>query len=80
MYELNKEREFQHPVIEWIIPWLAATAVGVAGLTTFVYMNFQTKEAFAEYRSQRNLQDDGLIKRLDRIEDKIDRLLSSSNK
>lgn len=57
------------------VAWLAATAVAVAGATIFFYMNFQTKEAFGEYRNERSHQDEALVRRLERIEDKIDSLL-----
>jgi hypothetical protein len=48
--------------------------VGVAGITVFFYVNFETKDAFAEYKSEQIRIQDELFKRLDRIEDKIDRL------
>lgn len=74
--ELNKERAYNPISFDIWIAWIAATGVAVAGITVFFYMNFQTKDAFADYRNERSRQDESLIKRLDRIEDKIDRLLS----
>jgi hypothetical protein len=58
------------------IAWIAATGVGVAGITTFFYVNFETKDSFADYKQSRLQSEEELIKRLDRIEDKLDQLLS----
>jgi hypothetical protein len=58
------------------IAWLGATAVGVAGMTTFLYFNFETKDSFADYKQNQSQTQEEIIKRLDRMEDKIDRLLS----
>jgi hypothetical protein len=57
------------------IAWLGATAIGVAGITTFFYMNFETKESFANYRSERERFEDDVQRRLERIEDKLDQAL-----
>lgn len=58
------------------IAWLGATAIGVAGITTFFYFNFETKDSFADYKQSQTQSENELIKRLDRIENKLDQLLS----
>ena len=61
-------------VNQWVA-WIASTCIGVAGITSFFYINFETRDAFAEYREEQDRKQEEVSKRLDRIEDKIDRLL-----
>jgi len=73
-YQEEKLRNWNPFSIDQWVAWLGATMVGVAGITVFFYVNFETKDAFAEYKSEQIRIQDELFKRLDRIEDKIDRL------
>ena len=62
--------------VETWIAWLGATSVAAVSATIFFYMNFETRDSFADYKAnQISIQDD-IIKRLDRMEDKIDRILT----
>lgn len=62
--------------IEQWVAWLGATVVAAVGITSFFYVNFETKDAFAEYKQEQEQIQQDLFKRLYRIEDKIDLLLS----
>jgi uncharacterized protein Yka (UPF0111/DUF47 family) len=50
------------------VAWLAATVTASITLTAFAYTNFETKDHSKEAQ-------DNLVKRLDRIEEKIDQIL-----
>ena len=72
---LVKNKTWNPFSIEQWIAWCVATGIGVAGITTFFYMNFQTKDSFNEYKEGQIDFQESLERRLDRMEDKIDRLL-----
>lgn len=58
--------------------WIAgcfALAIGVGALTSFFYVNFQTKESFDEYKESQLLFQEAVDRKLERIEDKLDRAL-----
>lgn len=57
------------------VAWLGATAVAVAGATAFFYLNFETRDSFADYKADQTQVQNEIVKRLDRMEDKIDRIL-----
>lgn len=54
---------------QWI-SWLAATATATVILVSFVYQTFSTKSEANEIKN-------GLERRLDRIESKIDRIIEA---
>lgn len=74
-YTSNKTKDTSPFTTELWIAWLGATAVGVAGMVTFLYLNFETKDSFAQYKEQQVEMQAEVVKRLDRLEDKIDTLL-----
>lgn len=59
---------------QWVA-WVAATSIGVAGITSFFYVNFETKSSAAEYKDDQNRFQEDVFKRINRLEDKIDLLL-----
>lgn len=61
--------------LEQWIGWLVASAVGVGGLAAFLYMNFQTRESFVDYRTEHERFEVEIVRRLERIEDKVDQIL-----
>lgn len=75
-YETHKKVWNPFSVDLWIA-WIAATGVGVATMTTFIYSNFETKESFSEYRQSQTVSQEEMIKRLDRIETKLDQMISA---
>ena len=61
---------------QWIT-WLSAILVAAVGLTSFLFVNFTTKASFDEAKQEKERFDEQLIKRLDRIEDKLDQLIQN---
>lgn len=59
---------------QWIA-WLGATALACAGLTTFFYREFETAGHAREVATNRQAADALIVQRLDRIEEKVDRLI-----
>lgn len=66
---MPKEVPIKNPfgMSQWIA-WISASVVAAATLSAFAYTNFQTKENAKEFK-------DDIEKRLDRIENKLDKLL-----
>lgn len=54
--------------IEQVVTWMISLMVGGAALTSFFYVNFETKDSAQDAREQ-------LVLRLDRIENKLDQLI-----
>lgn len=54
--------------------WMIALISAIAGAVIFLYVTFETKDQFADYRADQIHYEQELTKRLDRIEDKLDRL------
>lgn len=62
------------PMRIWLA-WMGATMSAAVVIVIFLYQNFQTKDAFSEYKQEQYRFETDLVKRLERIEDKIDRSL-----
>lgn len=62
--------------IVWLITFMSLTGTGIV----FLYLNFQTKSSSEEMRQTQARVDDLFLKRLERIEDKLDQLLTNSKK
>lgn len=56
------------------VTWLVASAAGVAAATSFFYMTFETKKEADQVRTDQVRFEDELLKRIDRIESKVDQL------
>lgn len=59
---------------QWIA-WLAATVVAGISMTVFFYTTFKTNSSFEEYKESETLLYQEQNARLERIENKLDRLL-----
>lgn len=57
---------------EALLPWVASTAVAAAILTAFMFNTFQTK---ADSEKETGLVKEHFEKRLDRIENKLDKII-----
>lgn len=61
--------------IDQSIGWFCAMGVGIATLTTYFFQTFETKDSFNDYRMSQERYDAEIIKRLDRMDSKLDDLL-----
>lgn len=57
------------------VPWIAASVASMVALTSFCYLTFETKDEAHQAQEARDRYEEAMIKRLDRIEDKLDRLI-----
>jgi peptidoglycan hydrolase CwlO-like protein len=62
-------------VDQWVT-WLGATVVAGITITIFFYTNFETKAETQEYKNNQEKYYQILERRLDRIEGKLDQLLT----
>lgn len=73
---LQRQSEKWNPfTIDQWIGWIIGSMVGIASAAVFLYMNFQTKDSFADYKIERQHFETELSRRLERMEDKLDQIL-----
>lgn len=59
------------PFRVWIA-WMGLSLSATVGVVIFLYQNFETKDSFDQYKQEQLRFEDELIRRLDRIENKLD--------
>jgi len=60
---------------QWIT-WMGGLVIALTCALSFLYLNFETKASFQEYKETRNRMEDLIYQRLGQIENKIDKLSS----
>lgn len=73
-----KSKEWNPFTVDQWIAWLGATIIAAISMTVFFYNHFQTKEENQVYHENQSHYFDLMEKRLDRIESKVDQLLTSN--
>jgi hypothetical protein len=76
VWKKMKATEEPIPSTQWV-SWIAATATAASILVSFVFSNFVTKAEAETLRSKVAELQEQLNRRLERIEDKIDRIPTS---
>lgn len=74
---LNKEPGFSTE--QWMV-WLLSFITITGGCIVFIYANFETRVTADENKQSQSRIDEVILKRLDRMEDKLDQLLTNSKK
>lgn len=67
------------PTEQWIA-WMIGFITLTGTIVVFFYVNFISRTHFEEYKQGQSLLSQSLEKRLERMEDKLDQLLTNSKK
>jgi hypothetical protein len=78
MYLIMRDAKTWNPLsIEQWVAWLGATSIAAVSMTVFFYSNFETKSETQAYHDSEIRFHEQLEKRLDRIENKLDLILTN---
>jgi hypothetical protein len=75
MSPLRGSEKPQLLTIDQWVSWLMGSIMGVISVVIFLYGNFLTKESFADYRNEHQRFEAEIMRRLERIEEKLDQMI-----
>lgn len=70
------KKEWNPFTLEQWLSWLGATVIAAVSMMGFLYGHFQTRENFDVYKDNQKEFQAALDKRLDRMENKLDQLMT----